>query len=178
MKCKACGNVIPSELLRKDSFTCPSCGRAYRRSTREDVPPLGSRKQMAPNEREESLSGSARQADRSGVLLRITACAVVVALIISIVALVVGMRSKGVAASGQVRSIAIEGSKYITVPVDIPAQPNENYLVALDIDSSKVGVGIRKKTPTSFTLAMTNQSKDAQTVSVTWALVPFQLPAE
>ena len=178
MKCKACGNVIPSELLRKDSFTCPSCGRAYRRSTREDVPPLGSRKQMAPNEREERSSGSARQADRSGVLLRITACAVVVALIISIVALVVGMRSKRVAASGQVRSIAIEGSKYIPVPVDIPAQPNENYLVALDIDSSKVGVGIRKKTPTSFTLAMTNQSKDAQTVSVTWALVPFQLPAE
>ena len=178
MKCKACGNVIPSELLRKDSFTCPSCGRAYRRSTREDVPALGSRKQMAPNEREERSSGSARQADRSGVLLRITACAVVVALIISIVALVVGMRSKRVAASGQVRSIAIEGSKYITVPVDIPAQPNENYLVALDIDSSKVGVGIRKKTPTSFTLAMTNQSKDAQTVSVTWALVPCQLPAE
>lgn len=178
MKCKACGNVIPSELLRKDSFTCPSCGRAYRRSTREDVSAPGSRKQMAPNEREERASGLARQADRSGVLLRITACAVVVALVISIVALVVGMRSKGIVASGQVKGIALEGNKYITVPVEIPAQPNENYLVAFDINSSKVSVGVRKKTPTSFTLAMTNQSKDAQTVSVTWALVPCQLPAK
>lgn len=178
MKCKACGNVIPSELLRKNSFTCPSCGRAYRRSTREDVPPLGSRKQMAPIEREERSSGSARQADRSGVLLRITACAVVVALVISIVSLVVGMRSKGFVASGQVKGIAVEGSKYVSVPVEIPTQPNGNYMIAFDINTSAVCVGISKKTPTSFTMGLSNRSKDAKKVTVTWALVPCQLPAE
>ena len=178
MKCKACGNVIPSELLRKDSFKCPSCGRDYRRSTREDAPASVSRNEREPYEGEERSSGSARQADRSGVLLRITACAVVVALIISIVALVTGMRSKGVVASGLVKGITLEGRKYVTVPVDIPAQPNENYMVALDINSNKVSVYVKNKTPTSFTLGMDNQSKIAQTVSVAWALVPCQLLAK
>ena len=33
MLCKSCGATIPSQLLRQDSFSCPNCGRAYRRST-------------------------------------------------------------------------------------------------------------------------------------------------
>ena len=173
MKCKACGNVIPSELLRKDSFTCPSCGKAYRRSTRDDVPTTESRKQRKPDEGEERSSGSERQADRSGILLRIIACAVVVALIISIVALVAGMRSGRVAASGQVKGVKIEGNGTINVPVEIPVQPNENYLVAMNINSSVVTVGVGSKTATMFEFILHNASSKERTVSVNWALVPY-----
>ena len=178
MKCKACGNVIPSELLRKDSFTCPSCGKAYRRSTKSDAPAADAGRRRAYNDDGERTSGSERQGAKSGILLRITACAVVVALILSIVALVMGMRSKSFVAYGQIKGVKVAGNKYMTVPVDIPAQPNDNYMVLFDINTSAVSAGIMEKTPTSFTVGLTNRINDARTVNITWTLVPYQLPAD
>jgi len=174
MRCKACGNVIPSEYLQQDNFSCPSCGKTYRRNTKSDGAASEGGRSRDPDRKRPS--GSKKQAGSSEMLLRVMACAVVVALIISIVALVAGMRSKSFAVCGQAKGITVEGKTYVEVPIEIPAQPNENYLVACDINSTVVNVGIVKKTATSFSLGFYNIDNKVRTVSVNWALVPCQLP--
>ena len=178
MKCKSCGNVIPSELLRREAFTCPSCGKTYRRSAKPDSSAPAPRKPEAPAERRPREARSNGAAGMPGWVLPVLACLAVVALIFSGIALFTSTRSAVVKTCGQVTGVKIDGNKYVEIPVEIPEQRNSNYFVAVESSTSAVSYCIVKKTTTGFTIGASNRISEARTPEINWVLMPVNLPAQ
>ena len=176
MICKSCGATIPSQLLRQDSFNCPNCGRAYRRSTQNaGNTPAERSENPAPARR--AVSGS-RQSSGAlpGWLVPAIAGVACLALVLSIVLLVKG-GSKGVyTVCGAFQPDRINAGKSVTETIDIPRQPNVEYIVATESNTPGITTSVKNKTETSFDLVIRNNNEKSRKPVMNWVLVPCKVP--
>lgn len=178
MICKSCGTTIPSHLLRQDSFTCPNCGRAYRRSsphTRNTS--AGKSENPAPVKRR--VSGSAQSSrDLPGWLVPAIAGVACLALVLCIVLLVRGGAGSAFKVCGTIEAGKIGAGKSVTETIEIPRQPNTQYIIATESSTSGILTSIKNKTEASFDLVIRNDTEKSRTASMTWVLIPCKLPAQ
>lgn len=163
MNCKACGEPIPSSLLQKDSFRCPSCGRTYYR---------GSKTASAPSRAKRGSVSRPKGGAKPPRWLLPTVAALV------ILALVAGgawmLRGRGLGASGVSGTVVIDNiatKKNQIFTIEIPRQRG-NYMVLTE--SSQVGIvcAAKDKTDTSFDLVVRNVYTKDRAPTITWMLVP------
>lgn len=177
MNCKACGEPIPSHLLRQDSFRCPKCGRAYYRGSKPTK--AASTSKAAPEKR------TARKSAGAGLkgfkppkwLLSAIAALLILAIAVGGVWL---LRKRGFGGSGVSGAVKVEGlavNKNQSITIEIPRQRG-NYMVATE--SSQIGVvcSVNEKTDTSFDLVVRNLYTKDRNPTISWVLVPCKAPVE
>ena len=175
MVCKSCGATIPSQLLRQDSFSCPSCGRAYRRSTQSNQNASAGRSENpAPVRR--TVSSSLSSGTLPGWLVPAIAGVACLALVLCIVLLVSGGSKGAYSVCGAFESDRINAGKSITKTIDIPRQPNVQYIVATESDTLGITTSVKNKTETSFDLVIRNDYEKSRKPVMNWVLVPCKIP--
>lgn len=180
MICKACGKSIPSDLLRKDSFSCPTCGQVYRRNTSSSPSKPTSREPRSSSQHK----GKSKPALSGGApiwLVIVLAALLVVTLVICTALLVNRNSGNAFRLSGIYKSNNIAVGKTKKVVIEIPEQPNTNYMVLTESNQTGVGCSVNEKTNTSFQLVIRNLYTDKRAPTITWGLIPFtpteQVPA-
>jgi len=176
MICKSCGATIPSQLLRQDSFSCPSCGRAYRRSTQSTGnTPAERSENPAPARR--ALSNT-RQSSGAlpGWLVPATAVVACLALVLCIVLLVRGGSKEVYSVCGAFEPDRINAGKSVTETIEIPRQPNVEYIVATESNTPGITTSVKNKTETSFDLVIRNDNEKSRKPVMNWVLVPCKVP--
>lgn len=176
MICKSCGATIPSQLLRQDSFSCPNCGRAYRRST-QNTRNTSARTGENPAAVRQSVPSS-RQSSGAlpGWLLPVTAGVACLALVLCIVLLVSGGSKGAYSVCGAFEPDRINAGKSVTKTIDIPRQPNVQYIVATESNTPGITTSIKNKTETSFDIVMRNDNEKSRKPIMNWVLIPSKIP--
>ena len=146
MICKSCGATIPGQLLRKDSFSCPSCGKIYRRNSEKSRNAPSGRSENPVPIRQNMPSRKRFSMDMPGWLLPVTAGIAVIALVLCIVLLIKG--TGGARLSGAFSTGKISANKSVTRTIGIPRQSNTRYIIAAESDTVGVTVAIKNKTQT------------------------------
>lgn len=167
MNCKACGEPIPSHLLRQESFQCPSCGRVYRRSGKSSGGSEPAERRPARREKPtRSGGGSAKW------LLTAVVAVLILALVFGGVWLL-GRRGSGAPrVSGSFRLEGLAAKKTATTAVEIPSQGGTDYMIVTETSESGVICSIKDKTPTSFSLVGRNVDNKDHNPTISWALLP------
>ena len=171
MNCKACGEPIPSHLLRKDSFSCPACGRAYYRGSK---PAGASSTKSTSRATDKRASTSKPKAPVETPKWLMAAIAALLILVIAVGGVWVLTKRGGLGGSGISGTVSVsklDKSKDQTVTVEIPRQRG-NYMVVTESDQISVVFAVKEKTETSFNLVAHNLSSKARDITVSWALVP------
>ena len=178
MICKSCGATIPSQLLRQDSFSCPSCGRAYRRSTQSTGNTPTERSENPAPARHTVSSNRRSSGALPGWLVPVTAGIACLALVLCIVLLVNGGSRSAYAVCGTIEPERINAGKSVTKTVEISRQPNAQYIVAAESDTPGVTTSVKNKTETSFDLVIRNDNEKSRKPVMTWVVVPCKVPAQ
>ena len=172
MNCKACGEPIPSHLLRQDSFRCPACGRAYHRGTKPASASTGSKAvARAPEKRApRARMGSPKLPNW---LLPAVAALLVLALVVGGVWLL-KRRAGAPGISGTVQMETITTGNRVEVEIEIPRHRG-NYMIATESNQVGVVVAVNSKTETSFTLAVRNIISKDRNPLISWVLLPCNI---
>ena len=188
MNCKSCGYTIPSTLLNRESFTCPNCGKAYRRngsgSAHSQKPTKAqnttqSRKSDSSTPRRSASPRSASGAGTPRLLFPILTGVLALALVICCILLLTGRSSENVfSVCGIIGPGSIEKNKAVTSTIEIPKQRDNNYIIATETDTSGVTLSIKNKTSTSFDLVTRNTSSKSRSPIIQWVLIPHREIAE
>lgn len=201
MNCKVCGEEIPTFLLRQDSFECPKCGRMYRRSAKPGQAPNRSRRtddSASPkrNKQDDAASPKRNRQDESASpkrnvqrrekapsgprekprwLLPAIAAVLIVALLGCSVWLIGKRGRSGYSAkiAGQAEMGEIGIKRTVSQTIEIPEQPNTNYLIATESNNVGIVCTIRKKTTNSFELYARNLYSKKRSPTITWVLIPY-----
>lgn len=173
MICKGCGKTIPSTLLQRNSFTCPTCGKAYRRnaSSAQSTAPQSRRPESPALGRSASkplLSGSAPK-----WLVALLAALLVVLLVVCVVLLANRNSGSVFKLAGTYKTENLAVGKHENVIIEIPEQSNANYVVFTESDQIGIVCSVYKKTTTSFHLVIRNLYTDKRNPSITWGLIPY-----
>ena len=175
MICKSCGATIPSQLLRQDSFNCPNCGRAYRRSAQSSQNTAGGRSENpAPARR--TVSSSQSSGALPGWLVPTIAGVACLALVLCIVLLVSGGSKGAYSVCGAFEPDRINAGKSVTKTIEIPRQANVQYIVATESDTAGITTSVKNKTETSFDLVIRNDNGKSRKPVMNWVLVPCKIP--
>ena len=169
MNCKACGEPIPSHLLRKDSFSCPACGRTYYRGSK----PTGASSAKSPSR------ASDKRATRSKAPMEtpkwlMAAIAALLVLVLAVGGVWLITKRGGSGVSGTISLAKLSKSKDQTVTVEIPRQRG-NYMVATESSEISVVFAVKDKTETSFNLVAHNLSSKSRNLTVSWVLMPCKV---
>ena len=176
MICKSCGATIPSQLLRQDSFSCPSCGRGYRRSTQNTGNTPAERSENPAPVRHTIPSSRQSSGALPGWLVPATAAVACLALVLCIVLLVSGGSKGGYSVCGAFEPDRINAGKSVTETIEIPRQPNVQYIVATESNTPGITTSVKNKTETSFDLVIRNNNEKSRKPVMNWVLVPCQIP--
>ncbi|MBR6221076.1 MAG: hypothetical protein IKQ80_10960 [Clostridia bacterium] len=165
MNCKACGQPIPSHLLKQDSFQCPSCGRVYRRSKPAAAAPAAEKR---PARREQSPRGEA--AAPKWLLPAIAGLLILVLVAGGMWFL--GRRGSAPRVSGTVQMEKMAYKKNSATTIEIPSQGGTDYMIATESDQFGIICAIEDKTPTSFKLVVRNMYSKSRNPKISWVLLP------
>lgn len=170
MNCKACGQPIPSHLMKQDSFQCPSCGRVYRKSK-----PSGgsSTAEKRPARRERASRG---ESPSPKWLLPAIAALLILALLGGGMWLLTRRGGGAPSVSGAVQLEPLAYKKSVTTTIEIPSQGGTDYMIATESSESGVICSIKDKTPTSFKLVSRNMYSKERTPVISWVLLPCKQP--
>lgn len=170
MNCKACGEPIPSYLLRQDSFSCPNCGRTYRRSGSKPA-----QSSAAPKKAEKRSRASVEKSG-SGMpkwLLPTIAAVLVLALLAGGVWMITRNLGGGrYSVSGTVKPGKTASKKSMTATIEIPEQKDTNYMVAMESSQAGVTCSVKNKTTSSFDIVVYNMYSKDRNPTVSWVLIP------
>ncbi len=166
MNCKACGQPIPSHLMKQDSFQCPNCGRVYRKSR-----PSGgsSAAQKRPDRRERAPRGESQSPKW---LLPVVAALLILALLGGGMWLLTRRGGGAPSVSGAVQMESVEYKKSVSTTIEIPSQGGTDYMIATESNESGIICSIKDKTPTSFKLVARNVYSKERTPVISWVLLP------
>lgn len=75
--------------------------------------------------------------------------------------------------AGQEEMGEIDVKKNVSKTIEIPGQPNTNYLIATEPNAAGIICSVKNKTTKSFDLVARNTYSKKRSPTITWVLIPY-----
>ena len=126
MQCKECGTQIPSELLQKDSFRCPNCGKMYRKTAKKAT--AGAQAEGAKKNPESQKSAGSNK-KKNGKIFFLVAICIVIVILVEVVVLFAPKKE-----TPKEPEIVSFGDIALQVPYGTEVETDESNYISISLD--------------------------------------------